>query len=103
MNRANKKATIGKNRDSNDMTTEPPDSTVETTGFAIPPVVAVDDKRNNDTLPLIAEAVPPPAMIAKAHVKTGFISPSVATITTVPAIPAKGIANVSKILSIQGM
>ena len=96
-------AIMGKKIDNNVITTELPVSIVDTTGLANPPVVAVEDNLRSDTFPLIAAAVPPPAIIANAHVNTGFKSPNVATITTVPATAAIGTANVSKRLSTQGI
>ena len=89
--------------DAADMTVEEPVSTVVTMGFAIPPVVVEDVSRNAAVFPLIAAAVPPPAIMASAQVNTGLRSPTVATITAVPAMPASGTATVSKRLSIQGM
>lgn len=94
---------MGKKIDNNVMTMDPPVSMVDTTGFASPPVVAVDDSLSNEAFPLIAVAVPPPAIIANAQVNTGFISPIVATTTTVPAIAAIGTAIVSNKLSTQGI
>ena len=99
MIKTNTKAITGIKIDSTDITTEVPVSIVETTGFAIPPVVAVDAKRVAPELPATAAAVPPPAIIAKAQVITGLKSATVETITAVPAIAAKGIAIESKALS----
>jgi len=80
-----------------------PVSTVETTGFANPPVVAVEAKRLVAPAPLIAVAVPPPAIMARDHVTTGSRSATVETITAVPAIAAKGTAKLSKRLSTHGI
>ena len=91
------------NIDNKDITVEVPVSTVATTGFAIPPVEAVEVIRIAEAFPLITAAVPPPAIIAKAQVKTGLKSAIVATITTVPATVARGMAIVSNKLSNQGM
>jgi hypothetical protein len=91
-------AITGKNIEKDDISIDVPVSTVEIIGFAIPPVVAVDA-----VVPLITDAVPPPAIIAKAHVIIGDKSATVDTITAVPAIAAKGIAIVSNKLSNQGI
>lgn len=82
---------------------EVPVSTVLKTGFAIPPVVALEVSLAADVFPFIAAAVPPPAIIAKVQVTTGLKSASVATITAVPANVAKGKAIVSNKLSNHGM
>lgn len=52
---------------------------------------------------LISDAVPPPAIMAKVHVKTGFRSVTVDTIIKVPATVASGIAMPSKVLSTIGI
>ena len=49
-----------------------PVSIVETTGLPSPPVVAVDANLVALDEPAIAVAVPPPAIIARDHVITGF-------------------------------
>ena len=89
--------------DAVDTATAVPVSTVETTGFAKPPVVAEDVNLPAAFAPFIAVAVPPPAIIAKDHVITGSKSATVDTITAVPAIAASGMAILSRILSNQGM
>ena len=94
------KPTIGKKIDTIEVTTAVPVSTVEITGFPIPAVVAVDANRVASEAPEIAAAVPPPAIIAKAHVISGLKLATVETITAVPAIAAKGTAIVSNKLSI---
>lgn len=78
-------------------------STVDTTGLAIPAVDTVEPIRVALADPLITAAVPPPAIMAKAQVITGLKSATVETITAVPAIVARGMAIVSKALSIIGM
>ena len=93
------KAITGIKIDNTDMTTEVPVSMVETTGFARPPVDAVDANRVAPELPATAAAVPPPAIMANAQVITGLKSATVDTITAVPAIAANGIAIESKALS----
>ena len=80
-----------------------PVSIVETTGFPRPPVVAVEASLLVAEAPLIAEAVPPPAIIARVQVIRGSISVRVETITAVPAIAAKGTARLSSRLSTQGI
>ena len=94
------KASAGIKIENADITTEVPVSIVETTGFAIPPVVVVEANLVAPELPATAAAVPPPAIIAKAQVITGLKSATVDTITAVPAIAANGIAIESKRLSI---
>ena len=89
--------------DAVDTATAVPVSKVDTTGFASPPVVAVDVSLPAALAPLMAVAVPPPAMMAKDQVITGSKLATVETMTAVPAIAAKGIANASKALSTQGM
>jgi len=83
--------------------TAAPVSKVETTGLANPPVVPVDVSLPAAFAPLMAVAVPPPAIMAKDQVTTGSILTAVDTTTAVPAIPAKGRAMPSKALSTQGM
>lgn len=80
-----------------------PVSTVDTMGLPRPPVVAVEVSRLVAPAPLIAVAVPPPAIIANAHVTTGSRFATVETITAVPAMAAKGTAKLSNRLSTQGM
>ena len=79
---------------------EVPVSTVETIGFAIPPVVTVEVNRVALDVPEIAAAVPPPAIIANAHVTTGLKSDTVESITAVPANVANGTDILSSRLSI---
>ena len=80
-----------------------PVSTVETNGFATPPVVTVEANRVEAPAPLMAVAVPPPAIMANDQVTTGSRLATVDTITAVPAIAANGIAILSKRLSTQGI
>ena len=83
--------------------TAAPVSTVDTNGLANPPVVAVDVNLPAALAPFMAVAVPPPAIIAKDQVTTGSKFAAVETTTAVPAIPAKGMARLSKTLSTQGI
>jgi hypothetical protein len=83
--------------------TAAPVSTVDTNGFANPPVAPVEANLPVAFAPLMAVAVPPPAIMAKDHVMTGSILLAVETTAAVPAIPAKGRAIVSRALSTQGM
>ena len=83
--------------------TAAPVSTVDTNGLARPPVVPVDANLPVALAPLMAVAVPPPAIMAKDHVTTGSKLAAVDTTTAVPAIPANGIAMPSKTLSTQGI
>lgn len=92
-------AKTGMKIESIDMTIDIPVSIVETTGFAIPPVVAVDAKRVVLALPAIVAAVPPPAIIAKAQEITGLKSAIVDNMIAVPANAAKGTEMVSSKLS----
>ena len=80
-----------------------PVSTVETMGLATPPVAAVEANLPAAPAPLIAVAVPPPAIIANAQVTTGSKPATVLTIRAVPAIAANGTATVSNALSTQGI
>ena len=99
----NTNASKGRNIARIDITREVPVSTTEITGFAIPAVDTVDVNRVAPEAPEIAAAVPPPAIIAKAHVISGLRFTTVETITAVPAIAAKGTAIESNMLSINGM
>lgn len=80
-----------------------PVSTVETIGFAIPPVVAVEANLPDALAPFMAVAVPPPAIMAKDQVTTGSKPATVLTITAVPAIAANGTAKLSNRLSTHGI
>src|SRR5690606_20615133 len=93
----------GTSMDAVDTTTAVPVSTVDTKGFAIPPVVAVEPTLPAAFAPFMAVAVATPAMIARDQVITGSRSATVETITAVPAKAAKGIAKLSRTLSTQGM
>ena len=79
-------ANIGANIDAVVTTIAVPVSTVETIGFAKPPVEAVEANLLVADAPLIAVAVPPPAIIAIDQVTTGSKFAIVETITAVPAI-----------------
>jgi len=83
-------------------TTAVPVSKVDITGFANPPVVAEEANLPVAPAPLIAVAVPPPAIIAKDQVTTGSRLATVETMTAVPAIAAKGTATLSNRLSTHG-
>ena len=93
-------ANMGKKIEIIDMTMEVPVSIVETTGFAIPPVVAVEANLVVLEVPATAAAVPPPAIMAKDQVITGLKSATVESIIAVPANAANGIAILSNKLSI---
>lgn len=103
MTTTKKAATIGAKIEAVETTMAVPVSTVETTGLATPPVVAVEVKRPAALAPFIAVAVPPPAIMANDQVTTGSKSAMVETITAVPAMAAKGMAIVSRALSTHGM
>lgn len=96
-------AIIGRKIEKTDITIEVPVSTVETIGLANPPVVAVDVSLVEAVVPFIADAVPPPAIIANAQVIIGDKSATVEAITAVPAMAASGTEIVSNKLSNQGM
>ena len=94
------KPTRGRKIEKIDKVMAAPVSIVDTTGLPSPPVVAVDANLVALDEPAIAVAVPPPAIIARDHVMTGFKSATVDTITAVPAMAARGIAMESNKLSI---
>jgi hypothetical protein len=96
-------ASMGRKIEMTDMTIEVPVSMVETKGFAIPPVVAVEANRVVLELPATAAAVPPPAIIAKDQVTTGLKSAIVESMMAVPAKAASGTAILSNKLSIYGI
>ena len=98
-----KAAIIGAKIETAETTSAVPVSTVDTTGFAMPPVVAVEANRVVAPAPFIAVAVPPPAIIANDQVTTGSKLATVETITAVPAIAAKGMATLSNRLSTHGI
>ena len=97
------KATIGKKMAKMDMMTEVTVSIVDTIGLPNPAVEIVDVTRDAPAALFIVAAVPPPAIIANAHVITGLKSAKVETITAVPASAANGIAMVSSKLSRNGI
>ena len=96
-------ARIGAKIDTVVTTAAVPVSTRPITGFAVPPVVAVEANLPVAEAPFIAVAVPPPAIIAKVQVITGSKLEAVETITAVPAKAAIGIAKPSNKLSNHGM
>ena len=71
-------------------TTDRSNSIAPTTGLTIPPVVNEEVARTAELLPFINVAVPPPAIIAIAHIHNGSISIIEAAITTVPAKKSSG-------------
>ncbi len=94
---------MGKKTEKIDNIIDVPVSTVVIIGFAKPPVVTVEVSRAETTVPFIADAVPPPAIIAKAQVITGDKLATVKTITAVPTMAANGIETVSNKLSNHGI
>lgn len=78
-------------------------STLETRLFPKPAVDTVDVNLVAPDELLMSDAVPPPAIMAKVQVKTGFKSVTVDTIISVPAMVANGMAIESKALSTTGM
>ena len=93
----------GANIDATVTTAAVPVSKVDIKGFASPPVVAVEVNLLAAAAPLIAVAVPPPAIIANDQVTTGSRPATVETITAVPAMAARGTAALSSRLSTQGI
>lgn len=96
-------ANIGAKIDAVVTTTAVPVSTVDTIGLPKPPVVVVEANLLAAPAPLIAVAVPPPAIIANDQVTTGSKSATVETITAVPAMAARGTETLSNRLSTQGI
>jgi hypothetical protein len=86
----NKIAKIGIKIANKDIPIDVPVSTVDTNGLANPAVVPVEASRVVEVEVLMAVAVPPPAIIAKAQVMEGSKLATVDTITAVPAMVAKG-------------
>ena len=97
------KATIGSTMARIDRKSEPPASTVETTGLPTPPVAAVDAALVIPVPVWMTAAEPPPAISASAHFTAGSASPSIAPVAMVPATTAIGVVTVSSRLSTQGM
>ena len=93
----------GTNIEAVETATAVPVSMVDTTGLATPPVVAVEVILPAAFAPLIAVAVPPPAMMANDQVIMGSKLATVDTITAVPAMAARGTAKPSRALSTHGM
>lgn len=96
-------AITGSTIEMNDITIAVPVSMKETTGFPIPPVAAVDVNLVALEVPDMTAAVPPPAIIANAHVISGLKLTSVDKTIMVPAKPAKGTAILSSRLSTYGI
>jgi len=96
-------AITGKKIDKADIPMEVPVSTVEINGLAIPAVVDVEVNLVAEVPVLMAVAVPPPAMMARAQVKVGSRLVSVETMTAVPAMVAKGTVIKSNKWSNQGI
>ena len=95
---------IGTSSESTDSKTAPIHSTIDTSGLATPPVVAVETPRTATVLICTAPAVPPPIIIAAAQLANCDISPLLtAIVVSVPATIAAGVAMVSKALSTHGM
>src|SRR5690606_28397128 len=96
-------ATIGRKIEAKDITTAPPVSTVETTGFPSPAVLTEEVNRVPALALFTILAVPPPAIMAKAQVIIGERSAMVETITAVPAMADSGMAISSKALATKGI
>ena len=86
-----------------EMPTEAPVSVADIIGFPKPLVVMEDVPLVKVVKLCTSPAAPPPAMIARVHLKSGSSSTMVDAMTIVPAITAVGAAIVSKILSINGI
>lgn len=98
-----RKPMIGKNNENKVITVDVAVSTVVTNGFPTPAVETDEDRRVTPEADFMTAAVPPPAIIANAHVIIGLKSTTVETITAVPAMVANGMAIVSSKLSTKGM
>lgn len=96
-------ATIGRNIANELNVIAVPVSAVDTTGFATPAVFTDEARRVVVVKLCVANAVPPPAIMAKIVVIVGSTSTKVEAMTTKPATVAKGIAIVSNKLSTNGM
>ena len=94
---------MGNNIERIDNPKEDPASRVDTTGFAIPPVVVVDAALVTVVPVWTIPAAPLPAIIANAHFANGGNPLTTATIRMAPAINAAGVAIESSTLSSQGM
>lgn len=102
-NSTSKKAIIGKKMETMEIMIEVTVSKVEIMGFANPAVEIVEVTLVAPAALFIVAAVPPPAIIASAHVTIGLKSAIVDTITAVPATVANGMAMASNKLSTSGM
>ena len=96
-------AATGSRIASKDNPNDEPASTVDTTGFANPPVVVVETNLVIVVPLWTIPAAPLPAIIANAHFANGGKPLTTATIRIAPAINAAGIAIVSSRLSNQGI
>ena len=81
MNNTSINATRGISTETKDISVAAPVSTVAITGFPRPAVVVEDPSRTAAELPLIAAAVPPPAIMASAQEITGSRSLTTATMS----------------------
>lgn len=94
---------MGKNIEMIDMTTDVPVSSTDTMGLPNPAVVALEANLVVVDVPATAAAVPPPAIMAKDQVITGFKSATVDSMMAVPANAANGTAILSRRLSTKGI
>jgi hypothetical protein len=81
---------IGKIMAKREVTTAPTTSAVDTRGFPIPPVRAADLVRRATVTPWNNAAAPPPAIMAKVHLKKGESSITTDAVANVPATMAAG-------------
>lgn len=89
-------ARIGINTLKSDKTTEKKDSIRVTMGLAKPAVRVVEASLDVDVAVFMAAAVPPPARIASEYVRKGSKSAMVDNMIADPAMPATGIAMLSR-------
>src|SRR6266404_2243856 len=77
-------------------------SAVAIRGLPKPPVPIEETPRVATVVPCTIPATPPPAMIARAHLRNGLRSVTREAVMRVPAMIAAGVAIVSRRLSTQG-
>src|SRR5699024_6459262 len=98
-----KTATTGITKARKVMTTAEMPSIIDTRKLPKPPVTTVLVPLTVLAATCVTEAVPPPAMMAILQVKKGSKSPMKEAVKSVPAIKAKGAANIFTTLSTQGI
>jgi len=98
----NTTAIIGNAIASTETPVAPAASPVATSGLPKPAVVTDDAARRLTVATCTRPAVPPPAIAASVHARSGDMSVKTETETTVPATTAAGVATVSRRLSTHG-